>query len=171
MKHKNIALLVCSFSIFLPILTIQLYLLNVQTLPNLLILSFIFIVIIGALFLHGIRIKRWVYVISLPLVIITFFIFLKIVNYQDKLNTNTADYLIVLIEKYKSENKQYPTSLAQLRGRYVKSIPKIWLGLVPVEYIYYFDKKNKSFSLTKRFGKYEGNTWQSSLGSWDYYGD
>ncbi len=171
MKYRNLHILIYILSICTPIGFIQLYLINDRLLPILLITITIITLLYVVVLIYGLYYKKRVYILTMPLYIFTFFIFFKIVQFQDKSNIKKADNLILLIEEYKKDNHGYPNSLTQLEGKYINSVPKIWRGLIPSDYLYYFDTINNSFSLTHKFGKHGGKTWQSSMGSWDYYGD
>jgi len=53
--------------------------------------------------------------------------------------------LISAIEKYKTENGQYPENLETLKGRYIQELPKInIMGMRG----YHYEKRNSSFQLT-----------------------
>ncbi|WP_461791288.1 hypothetical protein [Pedobacter sp.] len=110
------------------------------------------------------------YILSFPVYIISFFCFFKVVQFQDERNFTTANKLIALIEDHKKSNLNYPNALSELEGKYINCTPKIWRGLMASDYLYYYDKVNHSFSLTIKLGN-AGKTWQSSIGSWDYFGE
>ena len=53
--------------------------------------------------------------------------------------------LIAAIEKYKTENGEYPENLESLKGKYIQEIPK--LNIMGVR-AYHYEKRNSSFELT-----------------------
>lgn len=171
MRYRNFAILIYILSISVPISTIQLYLINDQLFAHLLILVAIITIIYVLVFTYSLIQKKKIFILSLPIYILTFFLFFKTVQFQDKSNLKAADEIINLIEKYKVEHNHYPSSLEQLKGKYISNVPQNWRGLIPYDYLYFYDTTNHSFSLNQKFGKYGGRVWQSSIGSWDYYGD
>ncbi len=56
-----------------------------------------------------------------------------------------TDPLIVAIEKYKTENGEYPDNLESLKGKYIQEIPKVNVMGIRV---YQYEKRNSSFQLT-----------------------
>lgn len=170
MNNKVSNNLIYLASICIPTILIQTYLINDQLLVYLLISFVITIIILVYVFIYGLKKKIKSNILPLPLFIVTFIFFFMIVQYQSDVNNKTSDKLIILIEKYKKDNGNYPHSLTQLEGKYINRTPKIWIGLFPSNYIYYYDMRNNSFSLDQKYGRF-GRVWQSSIGSWDYYGD
>ncbi|WP_316769377.1 hypothetical protein [Pedobacter frigiditerrae] len=171
MRYRNFAIIIYILSISIPISIIQLYLINDQLLAHLLIPAVIITIIYVIAFVYGLIQKKKIFILSLPIYILTFILFFKAVQFQDKNSLRTADEIIILIEKYKVDHNHYPGSLKQLNGKYISSVPKNWRGLIPYDYLYFYDTTNHSFSLNQKFGKHGGRVWQSSMGSWDYYGD
>jgi hypothetical protein len=170
MKQSTINLIIYTISICIPIAIIQLYLINDQLIAHLIIAMVIITIIYGIAFVYGLNHKKRAYILSLPIYILTFVIFFKIVQYQSVANNKTGEELIILIEKYKEDHKSYPYSLTQLEDKYISKTPKIWMGLISSNYIYYYDTRNNSFSLDEKYGRF-GRVWQSSMGSWNHYGD
>jgi hypothetical protein len=62
--------------------------------------------------------------------------FLAISWIQNSNVKSNSARLISTIEQYKIDNGKYPDKLNDLTPRYIKEIPKVWIGLVQKDFIY-----------------------------------
>lgn len=171
MKNKLFRNLLISIGISLPMLLLQLYMINGLWLPQLLLILLLTLGIYIGLFVYGLNKKRNAYVALLPLSLLFFFSFFKLIQYQSEKGMTDGDRLVALLEKYKKEHGIYPNELEELEGKYIDHIPKNWSGVIAYPYLYYVSQKNKAFTINDTFGDYGGRIWDSTNGSWDYYGD
>jgi hypothetical protein len=128
-------------------------------------LSTIFFIIYFSI---GIRKRNAYLILSLPIYVISFFLFIKIINIQYANSENNASKIITRLEHYKKEKGSYPTNLSILEPKYLSNVPKIWFGFFSENYLYRYDAKDKSFSLAIQFRSKPNKIWESSLGQWQF---
>jgi len=113
----------------------------------------IFIVFISFIFMSIARILKGTWKYKRMLSISKFFGFIGLINVliflaiswiQNSNVKSNSTRLISAIEQYNIENGKYPDKLTNLTPKYIKEIPKVWIGIVQKDFIYYNNGLNTS---------------------------
>ncbi len=139
--------------LFLP-MKIILFILQGQTFS---VLPFAIIILIAAFFIYHIqKLKKKtdykfnpapVYIVLIPVIALltSEFALEKVAALTREKAIVKTEPLIAAIEKYKTENGEYPENLESLKGKYLQEIPKLnIMGMRDYQY----EKRNRSFQLT-----------------------
>ena len=128
------------------------------------LLCIIFLVVM----IYGAIRKKIGLILTLPVYILSIFLWYLLINLQQGTNFKNANILVKTLKHYRVKNGHFPENLMNLSPEYISHVPKEWYGLRSSNFSYRIYGDGKNYSLETKLAKKTYNIYESALRTWQF---